>query len=434
MLKTIIFYIPSILCILFAFQYFFRKRNHTQRYMMYLLFAGTPYFVTYALYVTPTTDYYWLVRADCLNEPLFLCVMSLFIAYIHLHIRLGKSKPGVKKRHFSARKVHFLVMPAIAFGAINLLVYYLIGFDMASELVQKCDKLNITTSSPEVIEMFKDRVSPSILKLFGFFNHSVFEMLAIIYSIILGVSCVYCSLYFGYRLGDVFRFFCKGHTTTPAKASSACTIILIITMAPLIVLGRTYFVHNEAAGIAMSMFISISLFILCNAEMMSDRKKFSVHDITGSSMADMIIVGDSVVVEKEVVKEVVAENPATDILAVRTKHIIEKMKAAFEDEKAYANAELTVGGMAEMLGTNRTTLSNIVNQQYGVTFRDLVNRYRVDAAKAFIKNNPTATQEEIAVVCGFRSASALNHKFKEIVGMPPTLWLTTLVAGEEVKG
>lgn len=182
----------------------------------------------------------------------------------------------------------------------------------------------------------------------------------------------------------------------------------------------------------MTLFIAIALFILTNAEMMSQRKSFTIHDIVTSTLAESGIrhdnddddENDNEDNAKKKKKEEVESVPG-DILAVRTKHIIEKMRAAFEYDKAYANPELTVGAMAEMIGTNRTTLSNIVNQQYGITFRDLANRYRIDAAKAYITENPTATQEEIAAVCGFRSASALNHKFKEVTGLPPTLWLTS---------
>lgn len=428
-MATALFFLPSILCLLFGFQYFFRKKNRTQRYMMYLLFTGAFYFFTYAFYISPGTDYLWLCRLDSINEPLFLYIVSLFIVYIQLYIK-GENNGKKRMRDIKVKSMQWLIMPTVAFGAINMLMYYLVGFETAADIVKECDKLNVQIASPEIIDKFKTIITPTILKLHGLFNQTVFNLMAIIYVLILMASCVYCDYENNYRPADVFRFFCMGKTTYPAKAASACTIFLIITMSPLLIVGRTYLINHLWAGVAMTMFTSISIFILANAEMMSQRKEFTIHDIVTSSLAESGVatrlIASNTETEPEE-KHIDNENVASEILSIKTKHIIEKMRAAFEQEKVYTDPDLKVGSMAEMIGTNRTTLSNIVNQQYGITFRDLANRYRIDAAKAYIREHPTATQEEIAVACGFRSASALNHKFKEIEGLPPTLWLATTV-------
>lgn len=434
-MATVLFFLPSILCLLFGFQYFFRKKNRSQRYMMYLLFIGAFYFTTYAFYISPETDYHWLCRLDAINEPVFLCCMSVFIAYIHLYIQ-GVSQDGKRKKKVTSRNLQWLIMPAITFGAVNMMLYYLLDFDTAAEMLETSDEMGTVMTSPEVLEKFSGKAEPTIVKLHYLFNHIIFTIMAIAYALTLAGSCIYCGHMHGYRIGDVFRFFCRGQETVPARATSSCTMMLIVSMVPLLILGRSYFVHNLWAGVAMTMFIVISLFILTNAEMMSQRKRFTVHDIVTSSLAESGVIATNTEQkeeeddEREEAKKVIAKNAPGDLLAIKTKHIVEKMHEAFESGKAYSNPELTVAMMAEMIGTNRTTLSNIVNQQYGVTFRDLANRYRIDAAKAYILQHPTATQEEIAVACGFRSASALNHKFKEITGMPPTLWLTTKKAGE----
>ena len=433
-MSTALFFLPSILCLLFGFQYFFRKKNRSQRYMMYLFFAGTFYFITYAFYISPKTDYLLQVELDSVNEPLLLCTISMFIAYIHLYIH--REKDGKRKSKVTSKNLQWFITPAMVFGAINLLLYYLVGFETAGDMVKTCDDMNVKIASPEIIEKYGGLVAPTIIKLHGLFNQTIFTIMSLLYAMILVASCLYCTIKNGYRFGDIYRFFCKGQETTPERAACACTMILVVSMAPLLVMGRTYFINHMWASAVMTMFISISLFILANAEMMSQRKRFTIHAIVTSALAEsgVAINGESEddnEVEKKASQDVVAENAPEDILAVRTKHIIEKMHAAFENDKVYSNPELTVGSMAEMIGTNRTTLSNIINQQYGITFRDLVNRYRIDAAKAYIREHPTATQEEIAVVCGFRSASALNHKFKEVVGMPPTLWLTSSIGGEK---
>ena len=75
------------------------------------------------------------------------------------------------------------------------------------------------------------------------------------------------------------------------------------------------------------------------------------------------------------------------------------------------------------MGVGRTTLSQMINQKYGVPFRDLLNRYRIEAVKAYLMSDPTATQETLAYECGFKYASALNRKFKEAEGETPFSWI-----------
>ena len=43
--------------------------------------------------------------------------------------------------------------------------------------------------------------------------------------------------------------------------------------------------------------------------------------------------------------------------------------------------------------------------------------------------HPAANQEEIARNSGFLSASAFNHKFKEVTGTSPRLWLVEKSVG-----
>lgn len=427
-MESALFFLPSALCLLFGMQFVFRKKNHSQRYLMNLLFAATFYFITYAFYISPATDYEWLCRLDSVNEPLLLCLTAMLVAYVHLYIHKEKDK-GKYKKKITKQNLHWLIMPAIAFGAINMLLYYLVGFDVAAEITKTRDEQNVSATSSVILDMYSGRVQLTILKLFGLFNHTIFDFMAYIYAAILITSCVYCSCKNGYRLGDVYRFFCKNHETTCERAVSACTLMLVISISPMLILGRTYFINHPWAGLAMTMFVSVSLFFLVNVEMMSQRKKFTINTIVTSSFIEagvsLSLEGEEKEKHEEEQHDIIAEKTSGDLLSVRTKHIVEKMHDAFENGKAYTNPELTVGAMAEMIGTNRTTLSNIVNQQYGITFRDYVNRYRIEAAKSYILEHPTATQEEIAVACGFRSASALNHKFKETEGIPPTLWLTT---------
>lgn len=79
-----------------------------------------------------------------------------------------------------------------------------------------------------------------------------------------------------------------------------------------------------------------------------------------------------------------------------------------------------------MMGVGKTTLSTLISQHYDATFRDLVNKYRIEEAKQFMAANPKETQETVALHCGFKNAQYFNTQFKKIVGETPAMWLAGL--------
>jgi AraC-like DNA-binding protein len=73
----------------------------------------------------------------------------------------------------------------------------------------------------------------------------------------------------------------------------------------------------------------------------------------------------------------------------------------------------------------RYILSAFINREYGMGFREFLNRHRVD----FFKNNinkrawENLTLEAIAEECGFQSRSTFINNFKKITGLTPSEYL-----------
>lgn len=105
--------------------------------------------------------------------------------------------------------------------------------------------------------------------------------------------------------------------------------------------------------------------------------------------------------------------------------LIGKFKTMMEVDKIWKDENLNMSILCDMLGVGRTTLSTLLNMEYGMPFRDIVNRYRIDEAKNYLRRNPKATQEVVAEHCGFRNAQYLNTKFKQIVGETPMIWIAS---------
>ncbi|MCF0175214.1 MAG: helix-turn-helix transcriptional regulator [Bacteroidales bacterium] len=110
----------------------------------------------------------------------------------------------------------------------------------------------------------------------------------------------------------------------------------------------------------------------------------------------------------------------------------ERMKALrsrFEDlmigQQKFLTSGLTLTDVAEMLNSNKTYISRLVNSAYGISFPEYLNNLRIDFAKLYIANNRNSKQDEIAVACGFPNASSFNSTFKKVTGVTPRIWLAT---------
>ena len=64
----------------------------------------------------------------------------------------------------------------------------------------------------------------------------------------------------------------------------------------------------------------------------------------------------------------------------------------------------------------------LMNNHFGMSFRDYINSQRINTAKQLILNNPDEIPEQIAEQSGFVSDSQLIKKFKELEGISPREW------------
>jgi AraC-like DNA-binding protein len=83
----------------------------------------------------------------------------------------------------------------------------------------------------------------------------------------------------------------------------------------------------------------------------------------------------------------------------------------FEKELLYLNKDLTIFDVTERLGTNRTYVSRIINNEFGLNFATFVNNYRVDHAKRLMQDGKYTHLEEISELSGFGSINSLYRAF-----------------------
>lgn len=92
------------------------------------------------------------------------------------------------------------------------------------------------------------------------------------------------------------------------------------------------------------------------------------------------------------------------------------------DSEGYCTQGITLNELAQLLRTNRTYLSEYINNVYHVSYRDWITDLRINYAKRMMKQYPQLRIQEISVQSGFLSLSHFIRTFSEKEGCSPTQW------------
>ncbi len=107
-----------------------------------------------------------------------------------------------------------------------------------------------------------------------------------------------------------------------------------------------------------------------------------------------------------------------------------RLYSLFENEKPYLSPDLSLPDICEMLCTNKSYLSKVINNDLKMNFKEFVNRYRVNEAIRLFKENHCLTLKELCELSGFKNISSFNNAFKLATGSTPGEWCRKVKKGE----
>ncbi len=107
--------------------------------------------------------------------------------------------------------------------------------------------------------------------------------------------------------------------------------------------------------------------------------------------------------------------------------IHKELKRQMRSKKLFLDPALNLEKLGRSIGTNRTYLSQCINQNYG-GFNSYINKLRINEfiRIASKKKKGSFTIEEIALTCGFASISPFRAAFKKSTGLSPRVFLANL--------
>ena len=114
--------------------------------------------------------------------------------------------------------------------------------------------------------------------------------------------------------------------------------------------------------------------------------------------------------------------------------LFRQLERIMREEKIYKDNAISKDRVSERLGTNRTYLSRIINEQAQMSFTHYVNRFRIEEAIRLLSDPTNDTPlKALASELGFNSISTFYHLFQSSVGMTPAQYRSKVQELEKLR-
>lgn len=98
-----------------------------------------------------------------------------------------------------------------------------------------------------------------------------------------------------------------------------------------------------------------------------------------------------------------------------------------ENKRPWRNPDMSIVALADLLQTNRTTLSRLFQEQgYGGGYKEFINRRRITDFLELMDKHPHMNMQDAFFEAGYRSRMTALRNFKEYMGMGPSEYFNSL--------
>lgn len=103
-----------------------------------------------------------------------------------------------------------------------------------------------------------------------------------------------------------------------------------------------------------------------------------------------------------------------------------KIEALMKEQQIFLTKNLKITDVAKAIGSNRTYVSNYINNTYHCSFSDYINQLRIEHAKTLLLSSDADTKlSTIAEASGYSSESSFYRNFQKVTGMTPSEFKNT---------
>jgi len=370
-----------------------------------------------------------------LSAPAIIPLNCLYLAHI--------SHP------FQAKPLHYIwiVVPASLFTA-GLIFSGLIGLGQTDILLERIhSRLQPGLNFP----------LEGVNKSFYIWTIVGFRIVMVMESVDLIVYCLVMIFRHHFRPANWFGFLFKGQKIRVLELQMTLSLLILAGFSVKIFLYIPFYDLHPISTVLIVLATSVLLFFFCLFGLFGSREYIALKDLSGALRFNYSAENKSAVTE-EMVLEMVEDLNADSItkiiskMAIRTDSpsdpvapgptdapslasalfnnakswdegsLVLRFQRLMTNDQLFLQPGLSLDDVAEKLKSNKTYVSKMVNQTYGIGFPEVLNILRVDYAQQYMLKHPDASQEEVARASGFLSASSFNTVFKRITGYTPKVW------------
>lgn len=105
----------------------------------------------------------------------------------------------------------------------------------------------------------------------------------------------------------------------------------------------------------------------------------------------------------------------------KDENLLRQLQELFEQQRIFVNKEITLIDLSKQLGTNKTTLSRVINTYLHKSLPTILNEYRINEAIKLLtdKKNNRYKMEVISEMSGYHNRQAFHAAFKKETGLTP---------------
>lgn len=125
--------------------------------------------------------------------------------------------------------------------------------------------------------------------------------------------------------------------------------------------------------------------------------------------------------------EVQEKYAASSLTDEKSKTLFFDIESLMQKRQIYRRKDITKEKLADMLSTNRTYLSQVINEQTGMSFNHYINSYRIEEAVRILSDSQnTIPLKALASDLGFNSITTFYKAFQQSIGMTPSTYRNTV--------
>lgn len=390
---TILLFIPAAVALFWAVMMLAKKdrlRSHT---LMALALIG--YVIAYILFFN-------LFRE---GSKMWQCILYMLMAFVvpGFHYAFFRKTVGMKRR---INMLKILIPLNSAFIICYALLHLSLGKDL-SDIFYHSFVLgeNVTVPGSYITPLWRTLQTMT----FAVFN----SMLAIE-----GGALLIWAFIAIIRYDKLLDEYFAGKEGNEKKNNLLVFIALVLCVVPLVtLLAQPFYVirENTMLKVVCVVLSAVAVFI---TGLYSYRIGFSADALR------MMIDEDN---EKKKLADEASQGKSSDIPLSENLYAecMARMRKAIEDDKVYLDPELSLISFSNILATNRTYLSRIINFNYNCTFSDYINKLRIDYATGSIMEKKKAgiSMKEFSEECGYSTQASFIRNFTKYTGMTPTQYI-----------